>query len=197
MNDAVPAKIAGNVRRLRRARGWSVAELSRRSGRSARTLVKLEAGNNPTISTLVSVADALGVPFAHLMFTGVGAASCAVDVVRGDESRAPQIGAILVSSLARAPVADDLEIQHMRLGPGVEHLVDVGAAEHRLVRIFVVDGTLEFGPHGCEVHVRAGDFASVAIDQGRCVYRTSEGARILLISCAVGAEWTLDEASAP
>jgi DNA-binding XRE family transcriptional regulator/quercetin dioxygenase-like cupin family protein len=61
-------RIGDTVRELRRARGWSLDELSASSGVSRATLSQIETSKtNPTIAVLWRVAAALGVPFSTLL----------------------------------------------------------------------------------------------------------------------------------
>jgi transcriptional regulator with XRE-family HTH domain len=56
------------VRRRREARGWVREELARRAQVSVSLLAQLERGEaNPSLATLVSVADAIGIPLAELV----------------------------------------------------------------------------------------------------------------------------------
>jgi transcriptional regulator with XRE-family HTH domain len=55
-----------NVRRLREARGWTQAELAERAGVEPRTIQGLELGVSARLSTIVAVANVLGVPVARL-----------------------------------------------------------------------------------------------------------------------------------
>lgn len=65
---AVTAAVADHVRALRLARGWSLDELSGRSGVSKGMVVQIEgARTNPSIGTLCRLADAFGVPVARLL----------------------------------------------------------------------------------------------------------------------------------
>jgi XRE family aerobic/anaerobic benzoate catabolism transcriptional regulator len=53
--------LASRVRRMRQSRGWSQAELGRRSGLSVRFLARIESGvGNISLARLVHLADALG-----------------------------------------------------------------------------------------------------------------------------------------
>src|SRR6187401_91409 len=62
------AALAANVRRIRTARGLSLSDLARRAGVAKATLVGLESGRgNPTVSTLRSLADELGVAIEQLL----------------------------------------------------------------------------------------------------------------------------------
>jgi transcriptional regulator with XRE-family HTH domain len=66
--DAVTAAVAQHVRALRQARGWSLDELSGRSGVSKGMVVQIEgARTNPSIGTLCRIADAFGVSVARLL----------------------------------------------------------------------------------------------------------------------------------
>lgn len=60
--------VAGNLARLRAERALSLEQLSATSGVPRHTLSALEAGREePTIKTLWSLANALGVPFSALI----------------------------------------------------------------------------------------------------------------------------------
>jgi transcriptional regulator with XRE-family HTH domain len=65
---AIAAVVGERVRALRTSRRWSLDELAGRSGVSKGMLVQIEAGRtNPSIGTLVRVADAFGVTIARLV----------------------------------------------------------------------------------------------------------------------------------
>jgi transcriptional regulator with XRE-family HTH domain len=65
---AVTASVAQHVRALRLARGWSLDELSGRSGVSKGMVVQIEgARTNPSVGTLCRIADAFGVSVARLL----------------------------------------------------------------------------------------------------------------------------------
>jgi transcriptional regulator with XRE-family HTH domain len=62
------ATVAHRVHALRTARGWSLDELAGRSGVSKGMLVQVEgARTNPSIGTLVRIADAFGAPVTSLL----------------------------------------------------------------------------------------------------------------------------------
>jgi len=66
MRVAVP--IAQTVRRLRAERSWTLDELARRSGISRRLIVQIEqARANPSIGTLLRVADTFEVTLSELL----------------------------------------------------------------------------------------------------------------------------------
>lgn len=66
--SAVPRRLlAANVRRLRLARSLTVKQAASRVGMHWRQWQKIEAGHsNPTVATIVRVADALDVTPAEL-----------------------------------------------------------------------------------------------------------------------------------
>ncbi len=65
---SVTATVAQRVRALRLARGWSLDELSGRSGVSKGMVVQIEgARTNPSIGTLCRIADAFGITVPRLL----------------------------------------------------------------------------------------------------------------------------------
>jgi transcriptional regulator with XRE-family HTH domain len=59
--------LAANLARLRAAREWSQQQAADAMGIDLKHLQKLEYGDlNPTLKTVVAVADAFGVPLARL-----------------------------------------------------------------------------------------------------------------------------------
>lgn len=67
----VPAIVGSNLRRLRKAQGYSLERLAELSGVSRAMLGQIETAKSvPTVSLLWRVADALGVPVATLVATG-------------------------------------------------------------------------------------------------------------------------------
>jgi len=60
-------RLPGTLRRLREARQWSVAELSRVSGYSVRAIEQLEAGRcSPRLETAEDLAGAFGLTIEAL-----------------------------------------------------------------------------------------------------------------------------------
>lgn len=61
-------RVARQVQRVRRGKGWSVAELARRSGIAAPNVHRVESGRHvPSTATLVRLSEALEVPLAALL----------------------------------------------------------------------------------------------------------------------------------
>jgi transcriptional regulator with XRE-family HTH domain len=76
MHRNVPAIVGSNLKRLRKARGFSLERLAELSGVSRAMLGQIETGKSvPTVSLLWKVADALKVSVATLMATDNGAAA--------------------------------------------------------------------------------------------------------------------------
>src|SRR5579884_4172336 len=71
--EAVRAAVAQKLRTLRAGRGWSLDVLARRSGVSKGMLVQVEQGtSNPSLATLVRLADAFGISVTELVDDGAG-----------------------------------------------------------------------------------------------------------------------------
>jgi transcriptional regulator with XRE-family HTH domain len=156
MEETVKA-IAGNVRRLRTARGLSAAALARESGVARATLAELEAGRaNPTVETLYGLARVLGVTFADLL---VPADAPPVHVVRAGEG--PQVpGAVVQARLLRQASVERVRVEmyEMRVVAGEPRHADAhqpGVVEQLLVH----EGRLRVGPETGPVELGAGDFA--------------------------------------
>ncbi len=62
-NEKQPSKIGGNIKKYRQAKGISQDRLSKLADLSLNTVVNVESGANPnpTIDTLIKIANALGV----------------------------------------------------------------------------------------------------------------------------------------
>ncbi|MGO9838956.1 MAG: helix-turn-helix domain-containing protein [Polyangiaceae bacterium] len=61
------AQLGKRLRELRQARGWTVEEASERYGVEPAHVRRIEAGRtNPSLATLLSIADALSIELADL-----------------------------------------------------------------------------------------------------------------------------------
>jgi transcriptional regulator with XRE-family HTH domain len=117
-HDRVAVPIAQAVRRLRSARSWTLNELALRSGISRRLIVQIEqAQANPSIGTLLRLADALEVALGELLpeapaaTAGVRPAGEGLELWSGTRGGA---GRLLIS---RGP----LELWSWTLRPGESH----------------------------------------------------------------------------
>jgi XRE family transcriptional regulator, regulator of sulfur utilization len=157
------AALASNVRRLREATGISLAQLADRSGVAKATLFKVERQHtNPTLDTIVAIADALGVEPTSLLQPG---SAEELEIVRAGEgqdisdsaSRGQVLKTLLVGSVF-------VEVHHQLFAP---EMVEIsashgpGAREH----VFVRSGSIEVGPLEFSGVVGAGDYATYPADR--------------------------------
>jgi transcriptional regulator with XRE-family HTH domain len=147
--DRVSQSLAEAVRRFRAARAWTLDELAARSGVSRRLVVQIEQGEaNPSISTLLRLAGALGVTLTELVndqhstTLGVRAPSDATELWQG-----PAGGRALLE-VSRGP----LELWSWTLEPAESHF---SAAHHpgalELVRVRRGMLVLEVGDESAQV----------------------------------------------
>ena len=128
---AVNGLIGERVRRHRNERGWTLDELSERSGVSRRMLINIEHGEgNPSIATLLRISDALGVGLPVLVDVErprdltVTAAGQAPELWRG-----PSGGRALLVAGTQPP--DVVELWDWTLHPGEAHSTEAHSAGTR------------------------------------------------------------------
>lgn len=149
--DTAGRLLGTNLRARREEQGLSLSELARRSGIAKGTLSQLEGGGgNPTIETVFSLSNALGVPVSSLLSERrepelLVVRSADVDVLSGE--------AIDLRMLRRVePAGGLLELYDQRVRPGaVQRSGGHPGIEHHVVlsgqlRITVRRRTLELGP---------------------------------------------------
>jgi len=74
---SVQGQVGATLRALRRGHGWTQEQLAERAGLSYKFVGEIERGSgNPTLGTLVRLAQALGVETGHL-FPAPGSAASA------------------------------------------------------------------------------------------------------------------------
>jgi transcriptional regulator with XRE-family HTH domain len=153
--ERVAVPIAHAVRRLRSARSWTLDELAARSGISRRLIVQIEQGQaNPSIGTLLRLADAFEAPLAELL--PEPAVATAGMRPAGEELRlwsGPLGGAgrLLVN---RGP----LELWSWTLGPGESHESEAHRAGC-VELLTVTTGTLHLDLGGDNFALTSGDSA--------------------------------------
>ncbi|MCP2327361.1 transcriptional regulator with XRE-family HTH domain [Hamadaea flava] len=159
--EELNAAVALHVRALRTGRGWSLDELSGRSGVSKGMLVQIEgARTNPSIGTLSRVADAFGVTVARLLEPAVDRT---VHVSEYEE--APVLwrgGRGGTARLLRG--LQDTELWDWRLAPHETHSPDDHRPGTREV-ISVLAGTLVVTVGGEEHTVYAGQTIDLIADR--------------------------------
>ncbi len=154
-DERVSQSLAEALRRFRTGRSWTLDELAARSGVSRRLIIQVEQGDaNPSIGTLLRLADALGVTLTDLVSTqetslvGVRAPSETTELWQG-----PAGGRALLE-VSRGP----LELWSWTLQPGEAHVSDAhnpGALELVKVR----KGTLVLEVADESLQVKAGHSA--------------------------------------
>lgn len=154
---AVTAVVAATVRALRTGRKWSLDELAGRSGVSKGMLVQIEAGRtNPSIGTLVRVADAFGVTVAQLIEPP---ATPGFRVIAADEPvvlwRGPAGGTCRLLCGLTDPY---VELWEWVLEPGEVHRSDDHASGTREM-MHVLAGAVTVSAEGTERRVAAGETA--------------------------------------
>jgi transcriptional regulator with XRE-family HTH domain len=173
--------LAANLRRLRIARHLSLSELARDTGMSKATLSGIENGRaNPTVQTLTSLAQALGVSVAELL----------------DE---PLLGEVRIS---RASSARFIEQDGLRRRPlesiapaGTTEIAEIAFAPHQQLelpprppgtrgRVFVLAGQLTAGPVERISELAAGDYMAFPADVPHLLAAGARAARALLFSSA-------------
>jgi transcriptional regulator with XRE-family HTH domain len=154
----VGAVIARHVRAARAARGWSLDGLATRSGVSKGMLVQIEQGRaNPSIATLVRVANALGVGVPELL---EAAAPPRVRVARVAETPAlwegPRGGAarLLGGFPGRHADEDIAEVWRWSLATGEAYAAEPHQAGTREA-LYVTAGTLAVEVEGEAYQVEA------------------------------------------
>lgn len=165
--------VARNFKRVRIARGISLAALSRHSRVARATLHALEAGSaNPTLETLNTVAAVLGVTLGELVTEDE---QPAVQIIRASETEelyGEGFGAHPLRRFNAGP-RGIIELYILHVDPGhdvVSHKHSVGVFEH----IVVHSGRLMAGPETKLVDLAPGDYMSFAADQTH-VYRSPDG----------------------
>jgi transcriptional regulator with XRE-family HTH domain len=165
--------IAANLRRLRTARGMSLATLATRADVAKATLANLEQGRgNPTIETLWSLALGLGVAFSDLLEDRRETATVIVRAQQGARVRGStpggQLDLRLVDRIERGGL---VEVFDMFLPARTEHLGSphgTGVVE----RVFVHAGTITVGPASEPITLGPGDYARYG-GGGPHVYRSA------------------------
>jgi len=171
--------VGANVRRLRAARGLSLAELGRRAGLAKGTLTQLEGGRaNPTIDTLHTLSRALGATLGELVADPPDDAPAVVRADEGPRMHGWDMDARLVRRTRLAGAI--LELYHLELEPGsVQHSPAHGAGV--LEHLFVLDGVVHAGPEEQVAELGAGDFVSFGADRPHRYAAPDGAARALLL----------------
>ncbi|GGU98190.1 transcriptional regulator [Kitasatospora herbaricolor] len=157
--DLVTQALARNLKRLRTERGYTLDALAARAGVSRGMIVQIEqARTNPSVASVVRLADALGASIARLLDYDE---SAAVRIVTADQAvplwSGPAGGSGTLLSGVEAP--GPLELWAWRLEPGEGYSSEAHpAGTVEIVRVETGELTLS---HGDRDHaVPAGSTAS-------------------------------------
>ena len=173
--------LAANLRARREEQGISLSELARRSGIAKGTLSQLESGTgNPTIETVFSLSNALGLPVSALLSERT---EPDVLVVRSAELDVLSGEAIDLRMLRKIdPAGGLLEVYDQRVRPGsVQRSAGHPGIEHHIV----LSGRLRITVHGRGLDAHPGDYVSFRAD-GPHEYEALDGpvSSVLLLQYA-------------
>lgn len=186
---ALTAAVAGHVRALRTARGWSLDELAGRSGVSKGMLVQIEAARtNPSVGTLVRIADAFGVTIARLLEPAeertvrISDAEAAPQLWRGGEGGFGRL-------LRGVNEPSFVELWEWRFAPGERHTSENHMPGTREV-LHVIEGTLTLTVDGVDYAAATGQTIDFLADRAH-TYRNDGDttARIVMVAIVPNTEW--------
>jgi transcriptional regulator with XRE-family HTH domain len=176
---ALLSVIAANLKRLRTHQGHSLERLAKIAGVSRAMLSQIETGKSvPTISLLLKIANALGVPIANLL---VGPASRATAVLPRARAKVLISSAGRFSSRALFPLdaARRAEFYEVRLLSQHRELIEPRATGAR-ENLVVVQGKLELTVgNEPSVVLPAGDAAAFLADVPRS-FRNLDGGETVI-----------------
>ena len=178
--DETADALARNLRRLRGERGLTLDELAKRAGISRSMLIQVEQKRvNPTLATLVRLAQALDVGLAELVELG---RRRTVRVVSRDEavelwsSPGGGTGRLLVGS----EQLDRIEFWDWCLEPGDVHEAEAHAQGTAEI-VHVLTGELSLTVDGEMYAVAAGESAVFAADAGHSYGSGGEPLHLFMI----------------
>jgi transcriptional regulator with XRE-family HTH domain len=180
--SAIQERLATNLRRLRIARHLSLSELARATAMSKATLSGIENGGaNPTVATLATLADALGVPVVELLDElPLGE----VRVVRAATSRSGRRDGVTHRILE--PVLDgSVEVAEISLEAREIREIHPMPAGSR-TSLFVLEGTLIAGPVERSTELGVGDYMSFPSDVPHAYDAGRRACRALVLTRIAG-----------
>ncbi|TDQ50867.1 XRE family transcriptional regulator [Actinomycetospora succinea] len=172
------AVVGRNVGMLRSERRMSASELARKAGISKATVLSIEIGKaNPTVETLQSLADALGVTITDLVSDG--ARRVVADVRRRAEASWHPLGTLRIRPLATIYGPNLVYVFVAVLSE--EGYSDDGHEASSVESLYVLSGTVSAGPVDDPKTLGPGDFIRFTAD-GPHMYRALDGtAEALLV----------------
>ncbi|NKX54496.1 helix-turn-helix domain-containing protein [Arthrobacter mobilis] len=157
------ATVGRQIRQRRQEQGWTVQELSDRSGVSRRMLTQIELGQaNPSLVTVDRIAHALDSDFASL------ALPSPIPAAAGSSREALRVWSSAGGSEAALLTATDhvprAELWHWRLAPGDTYQAEPDASGTEELH-YVHAGELTITTGGAILRVRAGEAGRIRSDQ--------------------------------
>ena len=174
MPVTISAVVGANLGRLRSDQNMSVSELARRSGVAKATLSNLEAGDgNPTVQTLTSLAEALGVTLGDLLEERTPSLLRAADAQVIDDPSS--FGRRVIRAAGATADIFDITFRH-----GARHhsqFHSPSATEHA----YVLSGELEVVVADRTEILYAGDLIRYPLDHGAELTAIGGDARVILV----------------
>jgi transcriptional regulator with XRE-family HTH domain len=155
--------LAATVRGARERKRWTLATLADRSGLSKGMLLQIESGRtNPSIGTLIRIANAFGVGVWELFASPADAVKLASPSEALTLWRSSKGGSAVLLVGAASP--QPIELWHWRLAPGDVYKADAHLATTVEV-IHVQQGTLSLVVGKRKLAIAAGASAVARMDQ--------------------------------
>jgi transcriptional regulator with XRE-family HTH domain len=176
--EATAQKLARTLHSLREARGLTIGGLARQAGLSKSTISTIEAGEgNPSLEVLWRLAGVLDVPLGALL--GVETNRHSIVIRAGEGAVLESAAGVRGRLLAAADHPRRTEVLFLEFTAGVNYHAE-GHAPGTEEFIYCIEGTVQLGPSGREVTLRAGDAAEFIADTAHR-YHSPDGARALLV----------------
>lgn len=176
-DDAAKEALAGNVRRLRLARGMSLRDLAEVTGSSKALLSQIERGvANPTIGVLTRVAGALDVTLHELVRSPL----LAPQLVAGDWGDLASLDEVAVRTIFTSFERRRLEISEAALPAGDSSSKSShgrGSEEYA----YLLDGAVTVTSNGWSVELAPGDGLRFSAEFDHVYTGGPAGARVLTI----------------
>jgi transcriptional regulator with XRE-family HTH domain len=166
-NGDLNQRIAGRVRELRAARGFSLEALASKCGVSRSMISLIERGaTSPTAIVLEKLATGLGVMLADLFVPGASPAASESPLSRRRDQVEwcdPESGYVRRNV---SPPGSPAQIVEVRFPPGARVAFETGARSPRVhQQVWVLQGTIEIAL-GAERHrLREGDCLEMELDR--------------------------------
>ena len=172
--DRIAMIVGNNLGRLRRDRRLSLSEMARVSKIAKATLSNLEAGTgNPTVTTLSSLANVLGVPTAELL------ESPAPRLIRANEGPFSK-GPVTVGRLVTRHHSSSVDI-HEVVFKADKAFESKQPESDAVEQIYVLVGNLRIEIGDEVYHLDPGDLIQYALRDGAKITALGKDAKVMII----------------